>query len=137
MTPLLLDSCAAIWLAEDQPMSKSALARLDQALDDKAPVFISPMTAWEVGMLNARGRLAMTMPPLAWFEALLAIQGVSLAPLAAQILVAASVLPGAPPADPVDRIMAATAREMGLCLVTRDKQLLKYARSGHMEALAC
>jgi PIN domain nuclease of toxin-antitoxin system len=137
VTPLLLDTCAAIWLAEDQPMAKDALARFDQALAESVSLFISPITAWEVAMLNARGRLAMSMSPLAWFKGFLSVPGVVRAELSANILVASSFLPGSPPSDPIDRIIAATAREMGLCLVTRDKRLLKYARSGHIEALAC
>ena len=42
-----------------------------------------------------------------------------------------------PPADPVDRIMAATARAFGYTLVTRDRRLLDYGRGGHMRAMPC
>jgi len=137
VTPLLLDTCAAIWLAEDEPISQAALAELDKAATEKVQVFISPMTAWEIGLLNARGHLLMSMSPRAWFEALLAVPGVALAELPPNILISSSFLPGTPPKDPVDRIIAATAREKGLKLITRDKLLLDYAKQGHIEALAC
>ncbi len=53
------------------------------------------------------------------------------------ILIASSCLPGAAPADPADRIIAATARELGCLVVTRDRKLLAYAESGNCRALAC
>ena len=95
------------------------------------------MSGWEVGMLVARKRLTIAMEPEAWFERLLAVPGVRLAPLTLRALIASSFLPGAPPRDPVDRIIAATAREGGYRLITRDRILLAYAREGHISAIAC
>jgi PIN domain nuclease of toxin-antitoxin system len=118
-------------------MAAGALQMLDQAAAQQIPVFISPITAWEIGLLNARGRLTMSMSPRAWFETLLAVPGVTLAELVPDILIASSFLPGSPPRDPADRIIAATAREKGLRLVTRDRTLLDYAKKGHLDALAC
>jgi PIN domain nuclease of toxin-antitoxin system len=137
MTSLLLDTCAAIWLAEDEPMAASALEIIDRAAAKEIPIFVSPMTAWEIGLLNARGRLAMSVSPKTWFESLLAVPGVLLSDLSTNILIASSFLPGDAPRDPADRIIVATAREHGLQLVTRDKILLAYAKQGHLNALAC
>ncbi len=137
MIPLLLDTCAAIWFSEDQPVEPTATAAIDQAAQDGVTVFVSPMSAWEVGLLNARGRLVMSMSPLAWFDALLAVPGIALAELTPRVLIASSFLPGDPPKDPADRIIVTTARELGLQLVTRDKHLLDYAEQGHVQALAC
>ena len=53
------------------------------------------------------------------------------------ILIGSSFLPGKPPRDPADRILAVTAREYGYQLVTRDRPLLDYADQGHIRALAC
>jgi PIN domain nuclease of toxin-antitoxin system len=137
MTGLLLDTCAAIWLAEDEPLSENAAKTIDQAGKSGTTIYVSPMTAWEIGLLNARGRLAMSTSPKKWFEALLAVPGISLTDLSTEILIASSFLPGDPPRDPADRIIVATAREHGLQLVTRDKALLAYAKQGHLNALAC
>jgi PIN domain nuclease of toxin-antitoxin system len=46
-------------------------------------------------------------------------------------------LPGAPPRDPADRIIAATAREHGYTVMTRDATLLAYAREGYLSAVEC
>lgn len=137
MTPLLLDTCAAIWLAEDEPVADAAVQALNQAAGAGVAVFVSPMSAWELGMLVAKGRLTLAMTPLTWFERLLRIPGMQRAELDAETLIAASFLPGEPPPDPADRIIAATARAGGYRLVTRDRRLLAYAEQGHLAALAC
>jgi PIN domain nuclease of toxin-antitoxin system len=134
---LLLDTCAAIWLAEDEAVSQEALNAIDRAGAAGESIFVSPITAWEIGLLAARGRIAMSMPPQTWFERLLAVPGIALADLSVRVLIASSYLPGQPPRDPADRMIAATARENGLKLITRDRLLLTYADQGHIEALAC
>lgn len=137
MSGLLLDTCAAIWLAEGEAVSQQALNAIDRAGTTGKSIFVSPITAWEIGLLAARGRIAMSMPPQAWFERLLAVPGIALTDLSVRILIASSYLPGQPPRDPADRMIAATARETGLKLITRDRLLLDYADQGHIEAIAC
>jgi PIN domain nuclease of toxin-antitoxin system len=53
------------------------------------------------------------------------------------VLIASSSLPGNPPRDPADRIMAATAREYGYRLMTRDRPLLTYGEEGHLQVVSC
>ncbi|MBX3025147.1 type II toxin-antitoxin system VapC family toxin [bacterium] len=137
MMPLLLDTCAAIWIAEDQPIASAAAAALDAAAAAGRPVFVSPMSAWEIGLLVARSRLTISISPEAWFRRLLAVPGVALAATDPAALIASSFLPGCPPRDPVDRILAATARACGYRLVTRDAGLLAYAEEGHLAAIGC
>jgi PIN domain nuclease of toxin-antitoxin system len=137
VSPLLLDTCAVIWLAEDEPIAAPAARALDTAALSDIPVLVSAMTAWEIGLLVARQRLTIPMPPEAWFRRLLGVPGVALAPLPPETLIASSFLPGSPPRDPVDRILAATARAGGYQLVTRDRGLLDYAEQGHVTAVAC
>jgi PIN domain nuclease of toxin-antitoxin system len=137
MSGLLLDTCAAIWLAEGDTIAEEAMAAVDRAGVAGESIFVSPITAWEIGLLAARGRIAMSMPPQTWFERFLAVPGVTLTDLSVRVLIASSFLPGTPPRDPADRMIAATARENGLKLITRDRLLLDYADQGHIEALAC
>ena len=136
--PLLLDTCAALWTSTtDNGLSPSAVAAIVEADADGHPVYLSPITAWEVGQLVARGRYALSLEPLLWFEALLDT-GLVLAPLTPYILVGASFLPVSEGLrDPADRILASTARLRGWTLVTRDKPLLDYGAAGHIRSLAC
>lgn len=134
---LLLDTCAAIWIASGDKISPSATAALNQAYANGTPVYVSPITAWEIGMLTSRWRISLLMPPDLWFVRLLQTPGVRLAEMPPELLIAASFLPGAAPRDPADRIIAATARQYGQTLVTRDRPLLEYAGHGHVSALVC
>jgi PIN domain nuclease of toxin-antitoxin system len=134
---LLLDTHAAILITEDQPLASGAIEAIDAAYRTGSPVFVSAITAWEVGLLVARNRLSLVAKPERWFQRLLAIPGVKLADLSPDILVASSFLPGDPPRDPADRIILATARDLGATLVTRDRLILKYGEAGQVSTIAC
>ena len=103
----------------------------------ESPAYVSPITAWEIGMLASRGRLRLLIKPERWFSNLFEVQGVRLAELSPDLLIDASYLPGKPPKDPTDRILAATARELGATLITRDRALLDYGKQGHVAVLEC
>jgi PIN domain nuclease of toxin-antitoxin system len=135
--PLLLDTCAAIWISEEQPLASEALAAIERSHRSGEFIYVSPITAWEIGLLVSRGKLTSPMSPQRWFERLLEAPRVRLADMSPDVLIASSFLPGASPRDPADRILAATAREYGYRLMTRDTPLLTYARQGHLQALAC
>jgi PIN domain nuclease of toxin-antitoxin system len=134
--PLLLDTCVVIWFLDGQ-LPSAARTALANAAAKGNDVFVSPICAWELGLLVSRGRLRLSMTPVDWFERLLAAPGIALAELSPRLLVHSSFLPGTPPRDPADRIIAATARANGYCIMTRDRQLLDYAAEGHVKALAC
>jgi PIN domain nuclease of toxin-antitoxin system len=135
--PLLLDTCAIIWVANNDQLSTEVLAAIDRARADDEPIYVSPITAWEIGLLVSRGRINLLMPSERWFGRLLQAPGLRLADMAPDVLIASSFLPGQPPRDPADRIIAATAREYGYVVVTRDRPLLDYAARGHVQAIAC
>jgi PIN domain nuclease of toxin-antitoxin system len=137
MTQLLLDTCAAIWLAEAEPLAQGATQVVEEAYGAGTGVYISPITAWEIGLLNSRGRLTLLIKPQLWFQRLFDVLRFRLADMSPQVLIASSFLPGAPPRDPADRIIAATAREYGYRLMTRDRTLLAYAEQGHLQAVSC
>jgi PIN domain nuclease of toxin-antitoxin system len=99
--------------------------------------YISPISGWEIGMLTECGRLQLLITPQRWFATLFKELGVRLAELPPDVLIASSYLPGKPPNDPTDRILAATARELGATLITRDRALLRYAEQGHLAVLEC
>ena len=135
--PLLLDTCAAIWISEEQPLASEALTAIERSHRSGEFIHISPITAWEIGLLVSRGKLTSPMSPQRWFERLLEAPGVRLADMSPDVLIASSFLPGNQPRDPADRIFAATAREYGYILVARDRPLLEYAQQGHVEAMGC
>lgn len=133
---VLLDTCALLWLLEAAKLEPAALERIDAAARESS-VWVSPMSAWEVGALSARGRLVLSMPVETWFEQILDLPGIELAELTPGILIDSSSLPGDVPGDLADRLMVASARAFGLTLITRDRALLDYADEGHVRMLAC
>jgi len=134
--PILLDTCAALWTTEAPGWSKAAEQAITEADRTGVPVYVSPISAWEVGLLVARGRLALRLPPKLWFREL-SDAGIRTAALTPDVFVDASFLPGDLHKDPADRILAATARTFGYRLMTRDRPLLAYAAAGHLQAIAC
>jgi PIN domain nuclease of toxin-antitoxin system len=134
--PILLDTCAAIWAVDDE-ISASAVEALNGAERAGLFIYLSPITAWEIGLMTARGRLRLPMSPQSLFARMLQIPHVRLAEMSPDVLILSSFLPGSPPRDPADRILAATAREYGYALMTRDRLLLDYAEHGHIQALTC
>lgn len=133
---VLLDTCALLWLLEGADLEADAIARIDQAARAR-DLWVSPITAWEVGAYASNGRLVLSMPVQSWFEKVLELPGVGLAGLTPEVLIESSYLPGAPPGDIADRLLAAAVRTHGLTLITRDAALLAYASEGHMRAMAC
>ncbi|MBZ0149353.1 MAG: type II toxin-antitoxin system VapC family toxin [Pseudorhodoplanes sp.] len=135
--PLLLDTCAAIWIANGQAIEQQARLEMTEAIRSGSTVYVSAITAWEIGLLVSRGRLNLLLRPDIWFERLLQAPGVQLAELSYSVLIASSFLPGKPPRDPADRMIAATARECGYRLMTRDRPLLDYGDQGHVQVISC
>ncbi|HEY1710401.1 MAG TPA: type II toxin-antitoxin system VapC family toxin [Rhizomicrobium sp.] len=135
--PLLIDTCAAIYIFGNEPMTDAAVAAMDHAADASILTYVSPITAWEIGQLISKGRLKSTMSAQRWFQRLIGTWGFRLADMPPELLMASWYLPGNLNRDPADRIIAATAREYGFTVLTRDAELLRYARDGHIAALAC
>lgn len=134
--PILLDTCALLWVANNETLRGEAEVALQEMASFVDGVLISPISAWEIGQLASRGRLRLPIEPLRWFERNLD-RGMALAPLPISVLVASSFLPGVRLRDPADKILAATAREFGFRLMTRDRPLLELGAEGHLDAIAC
>jgi PIN domain nuclease of toxin-antitoxin system len=135
--PLLLDTCTLIFMTERTRMAPAAVETLQAATEGGEITYVSPITAWEVGMLTSRGRLQLLIRPERWFSNLFEVPGVRLAEMSPDVLIASSFLPGKPPKDPTDRIIAATARELGATLITRNRALLDYGAQGYVAVLEC
>lgn len=134
--PILLDTCATIWLANKAELRGESLNHLRAMQEIDGGILVSPITALEIATLVSKGRLALALEPTQWFRALLA-SGVCLAEMSPDVLIASAFLPGSTLRDPADRILAATARAYRYRLMTRDGPLLDYASQGHLVALPC
>jgi PIN domain nuclease of toxin-antitoxin system len=134
--PFLLDTCAALWIVSNE-IPQAAADALSASRDSGLSTFVSPITAWEIGNLARKGRFKSCNTPQRWFETLMRTPDTKLALLTPEVLIESALLPGNIHEDPADRIIAATAREFGYTVMTRDKALLDYGREGHLSVLAC
>lgn len=137
MSDLLLDTCAVIWTGNGDPINADALAAINSNHGEGGRTYVSPFSAWELGLLVSLERLRLERPVANWFEDYVTKGRITLAEMSPRILVGSSFLPGEPSTDPADRVIIATARAMNLCIVTRDRLILEYAAEGHVQALRC
>ena len=111
------------------------------AASDAGLLFISPVSAWEIGNIsrprNTRARIDFLPDPTTWFQRFMETYRTQLTPLTPEIAIAAAYLPEGLNSDPADRLLTATARAKGAVLLTRDKDILAYAAAGHVQAVAC
>jgi PIN domain nuclease of toxin-antitoxin system len=134
--PLLLDTHYWIWFqAGDREKFTPRLLTAIQEAAGEGRLLLSVISVWELGLLEARGRVHLHTSCEQWVAEALAIPGLSLAPLTLEIALDCTRLPGTFHGDPADRIIAATARRTGAHLVTRDQRLLDYAAEGYLQAL--
>lgn len=116
---MLIDTHIWIWWMNDSAdLPREARDFLDQ-LD--APPFVADISLWEVGMLVSKQRITLKVPLLDWLSA--AVQAVTVIPISPSIASRVSNMPESFHGDPADRLIVATALEMDVPLVTRDKKI--------------
>lgn len=133
---LLLDTCTMIFIANDTRLDPEVDHEISEAAYD-GRLFVSPMSAWEMGVGVAKRKLSLPMPPLEFFNRFIGRTGAKHSAVSPEILVESTALPGSIHKDPMDRILVASARLLDMVLVTRDKPILAYGREGHVRTLAC
>lgn len=136
MTGLLLDTHIWIWYAEGVPekLDEQVLGTIENSLHQRR-LYVSSVSVWEIGLLCAKNRIALSGPTREWINAAISLPGLRLKPLGADAAIEGALLPGAPHADPADRLLIGEARTSGLTLVTRDQKILDYGRAGHVHVL--
>jgi PIN domain nuclease of toxin-antitoxin system len=119
MTTVLLDTHAWTWSihAVDQ-LSQSA----QRAVDSATTVLVSPVSLYEIAQKTRLGKWPEMAGTLDRLFDILQQQGAVLAPLTAQICLAAGRDPWEH-RDPFDRVIAATARDLDIAIVTRDRAM--------------
>ena len=136
MIPILLDTHIWVWLMEGSQREIAASCRksLERASVESVLV-VSVMSVWEVAMLDVKARIQLSLDCRAWVDKALTAPGIRLQALTPAIAIESTRLPSAIHGDPVDRILIATARQIGASLATRDDRILQYARAGYLQVI--
>ncbi|MSR03716.1 MAG: type II toxin-antitoxin system VapC family toxin [Gemmatimonadetes bacterium] len=122
LVKLLLDTHIWLWaLLEPERLTPAVRTALESADNE---LWLSPISVWEALVLAERGRLAPSLPAAEWIQQMVRAIPRREAPLTHDIAVASRQLTLSHQ-DPADRFLAATAKVLGLTLVTSDDRLLK------------
>ena len=125
---LLLDTHVWIWSVEGDARKVGRRARhLLARAGSEEGIRISPATVFEVTALHTAGRLRLAHPLEQWIRHALEWPGVRIAELSPAIAIDAGSIPRSALADPLDRLLVATARHLDATFLTRDSQILEYA----------
>jgi len=123
---ILLDTHVwAWWLARPERLTRSAHQAIRRNLAT-GRVGISSFSVWELALLVQRKRLVLAIEMADWVAETERIQGVTFHPVTNAIALQSVNLPGAFHPDPADRILVATARELGATMVTGDAKIRAY-----------
>ena len=124
---LLLDTHVWIWIlaGDARRIGRRARSLLTRA-ESRDALRISPITLFEVMALHAAGRLQLTRPPDEWIRQAIASAPVRIAELSPSIAIDAGRIPRDVLADPMDRLLVATAAKMEATMLSADARILQY-----------
>jgi len=121
----VLDTHCLVWMDQAvERMGASARQLADEAIA-MSRLAVSAISFWEVALLVRKGRLRLEQSLGVWRRDLLG-RGVIELPLGGATCIAAAQL-GYFHADPADRFIVATARELGATLLTADDKILAWS----------
>ena len=118
---LLLDTHIWVWsLLEPKNLTRRVVRELDNRDNE---LWLSPLSTWEVLILCEKGRLVLNEDVHSWIA-----QAMNAVPLKEALLTHEVALETRrirlAHRDPVDRLLAATAKVLDLTLVTADERLI-------------
>jgi PIN domain nuclease of toxin-antitoxin system len=127
---LLLDTHVWLWSVDGDVRRIGRRTRqfLVRAESQEA-IRISPVSLFELTALHTLGRLRLARPVDEWIDEALDAAGVRIAELSPAVAIDAGHIPRDALADPVDRLLVATARRLDATLLTGDERILTYASS--------
>lgn len=133
---ILLDTHVAIWLSAGLPIKRSALALITAAFS-QGKLWLSPISAWEIGILASKKRLDLGQSPLSWLESFVRDFSINVIDFTPETAINSSFLPGKFHGDPADRIIIATARAHSVAVASADEQIIAYGKQGLLKVLPC
>ncbi len=134
---ILLDTHILIWLMSgNESLGSDARSCIEAVSHQSGKIHVSAISIWEIGMLEAKGRIHLKEPVAQWIEKTLKAPSIYLTALSPEILIESCYLPGTIHADPADRMIIATARVLNISIITKDAKILEYASQGYVSAIS-
>lgn len=125
---LLLDTHTWIWSVDGDTrrIGSRARRRLARAAAE-GQVRVSTASVFELVALCAASRLKLSRSPEQWVRGALASPGVRVIDLSMEMALDAGQITRGALADPIDRLLVATARQLDAEFMTADAPILAYA----------
>lgn len=121
---VVLDTNALVWALEgDKALGRRAEHMIDQAVLDGV-AHVSAISFWELSLKIRKGKFRLAQPIADWRASVLRL-GVREVAIDGTIGIAANELPNMHD-DPADRLIVATALNLGASLATSDARLLAW-----------
>jgi len=126
---LLLDTHVWLWSVEgdERRIGRRARQLLVKA-EARQTIRISPVTIFELAVLHTVGRVQLARSLDQWVGDSLDDAGIRVAELTPAIALDSGSIPRGALADPLDRLLVATARHLDAVFLTGDARILDYAR---------
>ncbi|MBF0361894.1 MAG: type II toxin-antitoxin system VapC family toxin [Oligoflexia bacterium] len=135
ISPLLLDTCAWVWLVDGNERIKRTkiLDQIEKAAYDHR-LFLAPISMWEIATKISKKKLTISLPILEWIKQGKYRSRIIDAPFNEEIACDSAELEDFH-GDPADRIIVSTARHLNAFLITGDSKIISYAKKGHVSVL--
>jgi len=117
---IVIDTHVLVWWATAGRDQLPLAAR--RAIVDADSIAISAITAWEIGILSARGRIDIGPRSNDWLHEVIEANSLIVVPVTIAIATRAAELHDIL-RDPIDCLIAATALTHGVPLVTKDERI--------------
>jgi len=127
---ILLDTCILLHIAATVPIP----AAIEKVLR-QGPWGISCLSAWEIGIKYALGKLPLPQPPAAWWPRAVDVFSLHVIPFTDVIALRAGSLPPIH-ADPFDRGIIATALQHDFRVASVDRLLMPYGLACGVQVIA-
>ena len=123
---IVLDTHVWVWCMDNPQMLSPAAAEAIADAQKSSAVYISAISAWEIYMLEKKGRLEFKISALDWVRRCERLSFLKFVPVDNEIARVAVQLPGELHPDPADRMIVATSLILGAPLVTKDRRILEF-----------
>lgn len=120
---IVVDTHVLVWWVSDPGRLSPAAKRAIDRRSRKDPIVASTITVLELATAARRGRLELDSPFQEWLADVAALPDLRFEPVSVEIARLAGTFEETLPGDPADRIIVATARALGVKLVTADARL--------------
>ena len=121
---ILLDIYVLVWIVSSPGKLSRVAVREIRKAQREGGCAIASISLWELALLFAKGRLRTSGTVEASIREIVDSAAVSVLEITPDIAGLAMAFPEPYPKDPGDRLIGATARALGMTLITQDERIL-------------